>query len=284
MHTASQEQLDTWESMTEIGLQLFPVRGRGGVPKSPAFGVKWQEVATDDMDQIAQWGKKTMAMGVSCAHSRLLVVDIDTHGSTSGFDTLGVTYDEMKKVCTYSVATPSGGEHLYFRLPLGVRVKNSQGKLAVGVDVRGFGGYVVAGGSVLDNLGTYALSDEAEMLGEISDAPDWLIAEASGVAGQDPVAQARRRMDSIIERALNPEGSLAEEIVSKALDDVQWSIEGERRSTLRDAAFGLTLRGLLDDELAGNLMALSIKPGFDESEAFKTIKDAHRDAMRKREF
>ena len=52
----------------------------------------------------------------------------------------------------------------------------------------------------------------------------------------------------------------------------------------RDAAFGLTLRGLLDDELAGNLMALSIKPGFDESEAFKTSKDAHRDAMRKREF
>jgi hypothetical protein len=156
--------------------------------------------------------------------------------------------------------------------------------LAVGVDVRGFGGYVVAGGSFLDNLGTYELSDEAEMLGEISDAPDWLIAEATGVAGQDPVAQARRRMDSIIERALNPEGSLAEEIVSKALDDVQWSIEGERRSTLRDAAFGLTLRGLLDDELAGNLMALSIKPGFDESEAFKTIKDAHRDAMRKREF
>ena len=143
---------------------------------------------------------------------RLLVVDIDTHGSTSGFDTLGVTYDEMKKVCTYSVSTPSGGAHLYFRLPLGVRVKNSQGKLAVGVDVRGFGGYVVAGGSVLDNLGTYELSDDAELLGEISDAPDWLIAEASGVAGQDPLAQARRRMDTIIERAINPEGSLAEEI------------------------------------------------------------------------
>ena len=91
-------------------------------------------------------------------------------------------------------------------------------------------------------------------------------------------------MDSIIERALNPEGSLAEDIVNKALDDVQWSIEGERRSTLRDAAFGLTLRGILTDEVAGRLMALSIKPGFDENEAFKTIKDAHRDAMRKREF
>ncbi|GAA2367333.1 bifunctional DNA primase/polymerase [Streptomyces carpaticus] len=48
---------------------------------------------------------------------------------------------------TYTVATPSGGRHLYFTAPPGLR--NSAGKLAPKVDTRSGGGYVVAPGSAV---------------------------------------------------------------------------------------------------------------------------------------
>ena len=58
---------------------------------------------------------------------------------------------------TLSVLTPSGGLHLYFRLPPGVYVPTSHGVLAPGVDIKGEGGFVVGPGSPHKNGGTYQL-------------------------------------------------------------------------------------------------------------------------------
>jgi hypothetical protein len=52
---------------------------------------------------------------------------------------------------TYTVATASGGEHLYFRQPVGLQLRNTQGEHGSGlgwcIDTRGHGGFVVAAGS-----------------------------------------------------------------------------------------------------------------------------------------
>ena len=56
---------------------------------------------------------------------------------------------------TFTVATPSGGEHRYFSVPKGTGLKNSASELGPGVDVRANGGYVVAPGSELVGKGWY---------------------------------------------------------------------------------------------------------------------------------
>ncbi|WP_206188971.1 bifunctional DNA primase/polymerase, partial [Streptomyces hirsutus] len=50
---------------------------------------------------------------------------------------------------TYRVRTASGGQHLYFTAPDGVRLANTAGTVAASVDTRAWGGYVVAAGSTL---------------------------------------------------------------------------------------------------------------------------------------
>src|SRR5688572_27901791 len=44
----------------------------------------------------------------------------------------------------YEVVTGRGGRHLFYSIPEGAEIRNSAGKIAPGVDVRGVGGYVVA--------------------------------------------------------------------------------------------------------------------------------------------
>ena len=53
-------------------------------------------------------------------------------------------------VDTFTVATPSGGLHLYFLAPAGVELRNTAGKIGWKVDTRAHGGYVVAPGSIVD--------------------------------------------------------------------------------------------------------------------------------------
>lgn len=80
---------------------------------------------------------------------------------------------------TYTVKTPSGGLHYYFRFPDGVDVRNDQGKvISEGVDIRGIGGYVVAAGMRasynkhgVDFDGEYVVVDDSP----IAQTPDWIV-------------------------------------------------------------------------------------------------------------
>lgn len=81
----------------------------------------------------------------------LFVVDIDDKNGKQG----SVSWAALERQYgasppTFTVRTPSGGRHLYFRADPGLWIPNSAGKLGVGIDIRGEGGYVVGPGSVLD--------------------------------------------------------------------------------------------------------------------------------------
>lgn len=85
-------------------------------------------------------------VGIACGASGLLVVDCDVKHDLDGVAAFEKLAGQPE---TYTVATPSGGRHIYFRDPDGT-FGNSTGSLPAGIDIRGRGGYVVAAGSIVN--------------------------------------------------------------------------------------------------------------------------------------
>jgi hypothetical protein len=161
-------------------MSVFPLRPRS---KVPAF-TGWQEQATRDPEQIRRWFScSPYNIGVSTGPSNLLVIDLDDgHGDTpptefpharTGRDVLAglvAAVGEPYPGDTFTVATPTGGTHLYFRHPVdGPRLGNTIGLLGWKIDTRGHGGYVVGGGSVRLE-GYYRVARRAA----IAPLPRWL--------------------------------------------------------------------------------------------------------------
>ncbi|MCX6463261.1 MAG: bifunctional DNA primase/polymerase [Pseudonocardiales bacterium] len=137
------------------GWAVFPVRPRG---KTPAVR-GWEDTATLDPDRIlAWWASAAWNIGIAAGRSGLLVVDLDVPApgphpaaaAARGTDVLrrlAADADAAPAWDTFTVATPSGGRHLYFRQPDGAGLRNTQGALGPLIDTRGHGGYVLAAGS-----------------------------------------------------------------------------------------------------------------------------------------
>ncbi|MFJ7421485.1 bifunctional DNA primase/polymerase [Streptomyces uncialis] len=120
---------------------------------------KWEQRATCDPARIrAAWSHGPFNVGVATGPSGLLVIDLDLpkdRDKGSADAPCGAT--AFRALCeradhavpdTYRVRTASGGEHLYFTAPPGVRLANTAGTVAPLVDTRAHGGYVVAARSV----------------------------------------------------------------------------------------------------------------------------------------
>jgi hypothetical protein len=108
---------------TGRGWPVFLVRGMTDPewPKRPLPGVRWPRVATTDLRAIRRWPSRYSAYGVACKRAGLVVIDLDVAKDGSGaklgeagFAALCEDYGAPWPV-TYTVATPSGGLHLYFR-------------------------------------------------------------------------------------------------------------------------------------------------------------------------
>jgi hypothetical protein len=133
--------------------------------------------ATNDLDVIrAAWQSAPFGIGIATGPSGLVVVDLDVpkEGETGpdGTDALSALAHERGGPipATYSVTTPSGGRHLYYRAPAGVRLRSTQKHVCANVDTRAWGGYVVGPGSVLPR-GGYELADDTDP----AELPGWLI-------------------------------------------------------------------------------------------------------------
>ncbi|WP_310719128.1 bifunctional DNA primase/polymerase [Streptomyces lydicus] len=143
--------------------------------------LKWEQRATTDPARIrAAWSHAPFNVGIATGPSGLVVVDLDMPKNKGNCNTdtpFGVTTFEA--LCertghpvptTRTVRTASGGRHLYFTAPPGIRLTNTAGKLGKLIDTRAWGGYVVAPGSTVHG-GTYELVDAAPAL----QLPDWLL-------------------------------------------------------------------------------------------------------------
>jgi hypothetical protein len=131
--------------------------------------------ATTDAIAIQTWWQENPRYNIGIATgvvSGIFVVDIDGDGVDDGEDELErLTNQHGELLPTVEVIT-ARGRHLYFRYP-SVPVRNSAGKIAPGIDVRGDGGYVLAPPSIHPSGRRYCWS--VDSTSTIAEAPAWLI-------------------------------------------------------------------------------------------------------------
>jgi hypothetical protein len=151
----------------------------------------WEHRAMTDPDEIRwYWTSRRYTgcnVGLATGPAGLVVIDLDVPkpedgprpaewdlpGVTTGEDVFLVACDQAGQVPpldTYTVATASGGAHLYYTAPEGVRLRNSAGTaLGWKVDTRAHGGFIVAPGSIVHGTPYTTIVDTAPM-----PLPGWL--------------------------------------------------------------------------------------------------------------
>lgn len=166
---------------------IFPVAPFG---KTPAVR-RWQERATQDGRLIKSWFRRA-PFNIGLVTGRgLVVVDLDVArgdglpadgpAELAGCELLARLANEAGAAYpgdTYTVRTPSAGEHLYFYVPESEALRNTGGRLGARIDTRANGGYVVAAGSRRAG-GMYRVVNRRP----IAPLPPWL---ATALAPQPP--------------------------------------------------------------------------------------------------
>lgn len=268
------------------GWPVFPLAVGG---KRPAVK-DWESRATTDPARIRKcWGgAKAWNIGLATGPAGLVVVDLDRpKGGQQRFNPDGsiytgaVGYDALAAEEggesgfgeTFTVATPSGGWHLYFACPEGLEARNTAGTLAYLVDTRARGGYVVAPGSRTD-AGDYA----AVHTGPAALLPAWLATrlapiERPAAAPRAPVPAAARlarseRRTERLERYLTA-------AITRETTAVAAAAAGTRNHRLYCAAVALgQLTGsgyLTDAEATEPLTAAAHTAGLEALETARTI-------------
>lgn len=228
--------------------------------KQPS-GANWQQRATTDPDEVARHFARTPEAnwGVLTGAGGLTVVDLDVKNGEDGPGewaklTPGLAPPALR------VRTPSGGLHHYWLAP---GVRNGQGSLAPGVDVRGDGGLVVGPGSVVGG-GEYELLSplvpRAELLALPADAAALLV----GRRAKDSTRSASTALGPV-----GVEAALVREVLAVGL-----AAEGTRNAALNAAAYNLgQLVGpsLTADRVKDALSEAANAAGLGEDETAATV-------------
>jgi hypothetical protein len=152
------------------GWAVFPCHPKTKVPATP-HGFK---DATKDPALIRAWWDEEPGYNVAIATgeiSGIFVLDVDQKP--------GRTLDEAIEALPSipdapTVQTGGGGRQFFFKFPAGSGLSISGGRLGLGVDTRGNGGYVVAPPSVHDKTGMpYEWIDSDGMA--LPETPGWIV-------------------------------------------------------------------------------------------------------------
>lgn len=144
------------QALTTIGrgLAVFALPPGGRIPEPG-----WQLQATFLPERLPDLLADGRNVGIGCRASGAVALDLDVHGDQDGPGVLAALADRLGEELpkTFTVATPSGGRHLYYRAPMGCTIGSVSGgrsALGPGIDVRGpghrSGGYLVGPGSIVD--------------------------------------------------------------------------------------------------------------------------------------
>jgi hypothetical protein len=167
-----------------VGIPIFPLH-----PTEKKALVKgWQKLATTNERKIREWFKERPDMRIATVagkRSGIVNLDLDRKRGADGpaaLDYLATFFGGLPSALT--VATPSGGQHRYYRMPAGVSIRNRAGSIAPGIDVRGSradgskGGVIPLPPSAGANGGAY-LFDRQDIRPDdfrnLPDLPPWLL-------------------------------------------------------------------------------------------------------------
>lgn len=289
----------------ERGLPVIPCSRTDKGPMVAGFGrdaTAEQLAPFSDPRQVWEWwsGKfKRAHVGILTGRGAdgrgLLVIDLDMAKEGTKlppeYDDVSSGADVLERMATaagepwpdtYTVLTPSGGVHLYFRQPeegplIGCATGAGPTAPHLGplIDVRGVGGLVIAAGSYSAAQGLpYRRASAPEVVPQ--PLPGWLLERLRPAAA--PAAPAPR---PAAVRVL-PTASRAERYAAAALtgaaEDVAGAQEGERNRRLFAAARRLgelqaTAPAVLDETtVREQLLAAALASGQPEREALRTIR------------
>lgn len=133
--------------------------------------------ASTDPAQIERWFSARQWLNVAVSTRSLVVLDIDTrHNGDEALARLEEKRGPLPQ--TWRTLTGGGGEHIWFRAPLGVTFKNdNRGILGGGIDVKTDGGYVLVPPSLHLSGRRYEWSvDNHPDETDLAAVPEWLVA------------------------------------------------------------------------------------------------------------
>ncbi|MBI4560381.1 MAG: bifunctional DNA primase/polymerase [Candidatus Hydrogenedentes bacterium] len=240
----------------ERGWSLTPCNGKK--PRNK----RWQNQPRADYNDVERWVKAGRNLAIRTGE--VIVVDCDQGADLPEWLTMTVTP---------IVETGGGGRHFYFRCAPDVTIKNSAGKVAPHIDVRGVNGCAVFPGSCHPETGRMYQWSEGRSPDDISLAE--LPSEIVEILREKP-AQPR-------EDRSNGNGRASKEYLEKALrgevERVSAAIPSTRNHTLNSAAYSLgrlIAAGLDEQEAARALLSAATAIGLLEAEARATIASALR--------
>jgi Bifunctional DNA primase/polymerase, N-terminal len=138
-----------------LGWLVFPCQPKGKKPLT-SHGLR---DATTDPENIKRWWGRWPNANIAIKtgkESGLFVIDIDVADGKMGADSLAELVQKHGPLPeTLEALTGTGGQHIYFRYPEDVGIKNSASRVAPDIDVRGEGGYVIAPPSIHPGGGVY---------------------------------------------------------------------------------------------------------------------------------
>ena len=267
------------------GLHAFPI-GRAKLPaiRSPhrddrpgtpqcrgacgRLGHGVHDATTDPkrLDELFDAAPYATGYGVGCGrgYEPLLGVDLDRKNGVDGVASLAALAEQHAFTVpeTTVIATPSGGIHLWLTGPAGAPVRNSAGKLGPGIDVRGYGGYLVGPGSWTPK-GIYQFA-ERRPAAELPDALLALMLPPPPIRKTPVCLPGPRR------------GAALVGLVKFVLE----APEGELNNRLYWAACRAYETGVDADAISRALVDAAVSLGHPERAAERTVSSAHNAPMR----
>lgn len=124
------------------GWHVLPLRPR---TKDPFKGIGVYQ-ATTDTNQIEAWWSEwpNANIGIHPGASGLLAFDADAYKDS--YD--GQDFLTLAEQNTITNLTGGGGTHLVYRMPDGEKFGNTRGAIPAGIDIKGWGGYIVVPPSI----------------------------------------------------------------------------------------------------------------------------------------
>lgn len=185
--------------------------------------------------------------------------------------------DRLAFMDTLTVDTPTGGMHLWYRIPTHIKLKNSASSLGPGIDIRvPDKGLVLMPPSVGHNGERYSFN-QFSGLPHIAKAPTWLLQQVVEKSNRiEKVVLDQKTLDML---KLDTPVKI-KQYLHQCSSDIVNAPTGARNNTLNAIAYGVYRRvasGRIPEALAEeSLYSAAIQTGLSEKEVEATLRSAQR--------
>jgi hypothetical protein len=206
---------------------VFPCIGAGPRRKRPHTKNGFHDASKVE-STVREWWTRWPDALVGCPMglvAGVVVLDIDIKNGKNGLDALEAIAGALPLPDTPMAHTATGGVHVYFD-PHGQEIRNSEGRIGKGLDVRGDGGYVI-----LPSPGSGYCWDPHKNFKTVAPAPapDWLRPAAEPELADEPAPRPPTG-------EINPYGAAA---INSAVSYIYTAPQGQQSTTLNREAFGI---------------------------------------------